>query len=315
VIPYLLLSIGAFTAQALLVVPIVPVLVSTGALAAQGELHPALAVVALTAGLVSGDTLWYALGRRRGGKILSRVCRAALEPGSCVRRAQNVFRRFGPRTLLIVKFIPGLSTVALPMAGAYGMLPRRFLAYDAAGVTLWCTTYVAAGFVSVRQITSAAPGEFVIGWRFAAAVALAAAGYLLWKYVRRRRHRQQVWVDRIDADLLQRRLAAREPLFVVDLRHAIEFQADPHTIPGALYIPAEEIAARHREIPRRTEVVLYCSCPDEETSVREAVKLRRRGVRRVRPLEGGFEAWRERGYAVERRGPEVAPEERILNAA
>jgi rhodanese-related sulfurtransferase len=114
---------------------------------------------------------------------------------------------------------------------------------------------------------------------------------------------------------LHRRLTAGEPLLILDLRHTIEFQADPHTIPGALYIPAEEIAARHREIPRRTEVVLYCSCPDQDTSVKEALKLRGRGVRRVRPLDGGFEAWRERGYPVEFRGPAIAPEDRIMNAA
>jgi membrane protein DedA with SNARE-associated domain/rhodanese-related sulfurtransferase len=315
VIPYLLLAGGAFTAQALLVIPIVPVLISTGALAAQGELHPALAVLALAAGLVTGDSVWYMLGRTRGGKILSRVCRAALEPGTCVRRAQHIFGRYGARALLVVKFVPGLSTVALPMAGAYGMLPRRFLTYDAAGVLLWCSVYVSVGFLSVRQLESAMPGELALGWRIPVGIVVAVAGYLGWKYVRRSRHSREVWVDRIDADLLQRRLAASEPIVVLDLRHTIEVQADPYTIPGALHIPAEEFAVRHREIPRRAEVVLFCSCPDQDTSVKEALRLRGRGVRRVRPLEGGFEAWRERGYPVEFRGPVVPPEERILNAA
>jgi membrane protein DedA with SNARE-associated domain/rhodanese-related sulfurtransferase len=313
--PYLLLAAGAFTAQSLLVIPIVPVLIATGVLAAQGELHVGLAVIALTAGLVSGDSVWYVLGRMRGGRILSRICRAALEPASCVRRAHNVFGRFGARALLVVKFVPGLSTVALPMAGAYGMLPRRFLTYDAAGVLLWCSAYVAAGFVSARQVAEASPGELSLGWRLPGAVALAVVGYLLWKYVRRSQRSRQVWIDRIDAEQLQRRLAAREPMVVLDLRHAIEVENDPYTIPGALYFPAEELSARHREIPRRAEVVLVCSCPDQDTSVREALKLRSRGIRRVRPLAGGFEAWRDRGYPVEARGPAVAPDERILNAA
>lgn len=61
--------------------------------------------------------------------------------------------------------------------------------------------------------------------------------------------------------------------------------------------------------------MVYCTCPDELTSVQEAVRLRARGVRRVRPLEGGFSSWRERGYPVEFRGPAVAPENRILDAA
>jgi len=313
--PYLLLTLSGFSAQALLVIPIVPVLVSTGALAARGEVDPALAVVALVAGVVPGDSLWYALGRQRGGRILSRVCRAGLEPNTCVRRAQNFFGRFGARALLIVKFVPGLSTVALPMAGAYGMLPRRFLLFDAAGVLLWCTAYVGAGYLSVRQIAQMAPGAPIVDWRTGAGLVAAVVGYLAWKYYRRQRRVRQLWIDRIGADELHRRLAAGDPICVVDLRHRLEFEADPHTIPGALYIPAEEFSERHREVPRRREVVLYCSCPDQETSIKEALKLRRRGVRRVRPLEGGFDSWRDRGFPIETRGPAIAPEDRILNAA
>ncbi|CAN5495629.1 DedA family protein/thiosulfate sulfurtransferase GlpE [soil metagenome] len=308
VIAYAVLALTAFAAQAALVVPLVPVLVSGGALAARGEIDPWLAILALAAGVIPGDSLWFWLGRKRGGRVLGRVCRLALEPDTCVRRTQNVLRRYGARTLLVAKFIPGLSTVALPMAGTYGMKLRRFLLFDSIGVLAWCSAYVALGYVSAQQIASLAPG-WSIDWRMVAAL------YLLWKHGRRRQQVRRVWIDRITPDALRQRQLAGERLCVVDLRHELDFEAEPYVIPGALYIPAEEIARRHSEIPRDVEVVLYCTCPDEATSARAASRLRRRGVRRVRPLETGFDGWRARGYPVEFRGPALEDDQRIVNAA
>ena len=81
-------------------------------------------------------------------------------------------------------------------------------------------------------------------------------------------------------------------------------------------IPVEELDARVcAKLPRTREIVLYCTCPDEATSAREALRLRRRGFRRVRPLDGGFTAWRARGFAADQRAPVVPPDERVLNAA
>jgi membrane protein DedA with SNARE-associated domain/rhodanese-related sulfurtransferase len=314
VIAYAVLALTAFSGQAALVIPIVPVLVSAGAIAARGEMHPLMAVAALTTGVVCGDSLWFWLGRKRGASMLGRVCRLALEPDTCVRRTQNVLRRYGARTLLVAKFIPGLSTVALPMAGTYGMKLRRFLVFDTIGVLAWCSAYVALGYVSAQQIANLAP-RWPIDWRMVAALAAAAALYLLWKYIRRRQQVRRVWIDRITPDALRQRQLAGERLCVVDLRHELDFEAEPYVIPGALYIPAEELARRHSEIPRDVEVVLYCTCPDEATSAKSATRLRRRGVRRVRPLETGFDGWRARGYPVEFRGPALDDDQRIVNAA
>ena len=68
------------------------------------------------------------------------------------------------------------------------------------------------------------------------------------------------------------------------------------------------------EIPRDRDIVLYCTCPNEITSAREALRLRARGMRRVRPLEGGFAAWRACDLPVDFIGPLVPPGHRILNA-
>jgi rhodanese-related sulfurtransferase len=106
---------------------------------------------------------------------------------------------------------------------------------------------------------------------------------------------------RITVDELHRKLEAGENLFILDLRHSAELEQEPLLIRGALHITADELKVRHEEIPRDCDVILYCSCPNEESSARAALLLRRSGIVRVHPLLGGFDAWRERNYPTEMR--------------
>jgi membrane protein DedA with SNARE-associated domain/rhodanese-related sulfurtransferase len=313
--PYLLLAGSAFALQALLVVPLVPLLLLTGGLAARGQLQIGWALVMLVTGIAAGDFLWYLIGRRGGSKVLNRICQLAMEPSTCLRRTQNLFGLYGARALLVAKFIPGLSTVALPLAGVFGMHTRRFVLYDAVGVLLWSSAYFAAGYVSAEElalIRRHMPGPSLA---VVASVAGAFCVYLLWKHVRRRHVVRQLRMPRISVDELRHKVERGEPVVIVDLRHRIDFEGDPFTIPNALYIPAEELTAREGEIPRDQEVVLYSTCPDEITSARWALQLRATGIVNVRPLEGGFTEWRTRNLPVDFVGPLVPSDERILNAA
>ena len=101
---------------------------------------------------------------------------------------------------------------------------------------------------------------------------------------------------RITPEELKRRLDAAEPTFVLDLRQAMEFVSEPRGIPGSLRMTPEELEVRFVEIPRHHEVVLYCSCPNEASSARSALRLKLRGIERVRPLERGLPAWLQQGY-------------------
>lgn len=313
--PYLLLITGAFAAQALMFVPIVPMLIATGVLVAHQQLRPLLALTSIILGVAAGDFLWYVIGRRRGQAVLGRLCRIALEPSTCLRRAERLFGRYGAAALVFAKFVPGLSTVALPLAGAFGMRPRRFVAYDAAGVLLWTCAYMTVGYLSssaIRTVGSRTPWSGR-AWIVVAAIALAT--YVGVKFVRCRLLLRQLRVARIPVEELHRRMEAGERLCVIDLRHPLDYESDPYVIPGAWYIPAEELAQRQSEIPRDREVVLYCTCPDEITSAQEAMRLRRFSIRNVRPLQGGLTAWRAAGYPLDLRGTIVPVEERILNVA
>jgi rhodanese-related sulfurtransferase len=86
---------------------------------------------------------------------------------------------------------------------------------------------------------------------------------------------------------------------ILDLRTAIAYEVTRQTLPGAIRLDPEELDARHNDIPRDCDVVLYCTCPNEITSARVALALRKRGIERVFPLEGGIEAWVSCGYPVE----------------
>lgn len=94
-------------------------------------------------------------------------------------------------------------------------------------------------------------------------------------------------------------LESGEEVLIVDLRDALDFAANPHLIPTARRLPPDELEARHEELPRDRDLVLYCTCPNEATSARAALRLHRRGITRVRPLFGGLQKWRDLDFSLD----------------
>ncbi|HEY2340901.1 MAG TPA: rhodanese-like domain-containing protein, partial [Steroidobacteraceae bacterium] len=86
---------------------------------------------------------------------------------------------------------------------------------------------------------------------------------------------------------------------IIDLRHPLDVLTDPEVVPGALRIGPDELKLHRDEIPQDREIVLYCTCPSEETSAKVAMELRRLGIARVRPLRGGLQGWKDAGYPLE----------------
>jgi membrane protein DedA with SNARE-associated domain/rhodanese-related sulfurtransferase len=252
---------------------------------------------AVTASLI-GDTAWYWMGRTGGPRVLGWLCRISLEPDSCVRRTRGVFGTYGARALVFAKFVPGLSTVAPPLAGVVRIPLRDFLIFSALGALLWAGAFVTVGWVFSAQLEIVAGFLEELGARALALGALAIVGWVAWKYVSRQRFLRKMRIARISPQELKRRLDAGESMVVVDVRDRLDFEAEPAIIPGALHLTTEELELRHHEIPRERDIVLYCTCPSEASSARVALLLKRRGIERVRPLAGGFRAWRDLGYPM-----------------
>jgi len=257
--PYAILFGIVLAEQLGVPLPSVPVLLAAGALAGLGKIGagPALGLASLATALA--DLCWFEAGRRRGNKVLKFVCRVSLEPDSCVRRTEDVFSRYGPRSLLFVKFVPGLGLMAVTLAGAFGLKRRHFLLYDVPGAAVWAGAYLAVGYVFSAQLERAIQAVTQLGLTVAGLVLGLIALWLLWKYLQRRRFIRDLQMDRITPEDLRRKLDAGEPIAIVDLRHRLDFEADPRTLPGALRFDTDDLEQRHAEIPRDRDVVLYCT--------------------------------------------------------
>jgi membrane protein DedA with SNARE-associated domain len=239
--------------------PSLPVLLAAGALAGMEKLSLGHSLALALLATVTADLIWFEAGRRRGNRVLTFVCKVSLEPDSCVRRTEDFFTRFGPRSLLFVKFVPGLGLMAVTLAGAFGLKRLRFLLFDVSGALVWAGTYLTLGYVFSGQIERATLAVTHLGITVAGIAASIAAGWVLWKYFQRRRFIRAIHMERISPEDLRRKIEAGEPVAIVDLRHRLDFDEDPRILPGALRFDAGELEARHQEIPRDRDVVLYCT--------------------------------------------------------
>jgi membrane protein DedA with SNARE-associated domain len=239
--------------------PAVPALLATGALAATGRVNPWLVIGAIVVVTLPVDLVWYELGRRRGARVLSGLCRLTLEPDVCVRRTQNLFIRHGVRTLLVAKFLPGLTTVLPPLAGVVGVPRLQFALYDIAGSVLWAGFWMGLGFAFSEAIEQVLIRVSSLGRAALLVVGAALIAYVLLKYLRRWIFLRRLRIARITPEELQRKLEAAEDTTIIDLRTALDVAAVPYAIPGSRWIPAENLDDRLSDIPRDRELVLYCS--------------------------------------------------------
>lgn len=280
-------------------IPSIAILLAAGALAGQGQLSAAGVLLAAWAGTILGDVVLYQAGRWRGEWVMRGLCSLSLAPNTCVRKTQLSFQRLGWKALVIAKFVPGLALFAAPVAGALRMAVTPFLLFDAIGSLLYNVVIIGLGYVLHNQL------DMVVGWFQALGsaaipvVAGAIAAYCVWRIVQKRRLMRLLRTRRLTPEQLRARLRTDDPLRIIDLRTAIEFEATRRIVPGALRMDPEELDERHTEIPRDCDVVLYCSCPNEVTSARVALALKQRGIERVFPLEGGLAAWVSCGYPVD----------------
>jgi membrane protein DedA with SNARE-associated domain/rhodanese-related sulfurtransferase len=295
----LVLFVVVLAEQVGLPIPAVPVLLAAGGLAGAGNMSlPAAIGLALVACLL-GDLLWYYLGRYRGARVLGLLCRISLEPDYCVRRTENFFIRYGTKSLLIAKFIPGLSTVTPALAGLFKISVGQFLLYNGLGALLWTMAFILPGYLFSNQLEYLAEQAARFGSSLIVLVVAALALYIMYKYANRVRLLRELRIARITPEELKQMLDDGCEVAIIDLRQALDVEADPYTIPGAMRMAVEELEQRRHEIPRDRDVVLFCACPNEVTSAKMALLLKRNGITRVRPLVGGVEAWRTRNYPVE----------------
>ena len=301
---YMIVFAGVLAEQVGLPFPSGSLLLAAGALLGTHRLNPvAILGTAITASLIS-DSVWYCLGRRRGGTILGHACRVSLDPDTCVSQMHDFYSRYGAKALLFCKFIPGLGTLGPPMAGMVGLAPWKFLSLDAGGAFAWAGNYVLLGWLFRTQLETLTAGMARFSALFGALIGLALAAYVTAKVIQRKRIYRTLMVAEITPGELKRRMDARENLVILDLRTLDERREG--RIPGSLQFEQDKLSSILPEMAQ-AEVILYSSSPNEAENARAALQLKRRGVRRVRPLEGGFEGWHSLGLPVERSAAQAGP--------
>lgn len=296
-----LVFVNVLLERAGLPLPATPTLLICGAFAATGRLSAWAILVLALAACVIGDTLWYLAGRYYGPRVMKFLCRVSLSPDSCVRTAESRFERWGRLTLVVAKFVPGLSTVARPLAGAMRMPLGSFELLNGFGSLLWAGTALGTGMLFQTQIGLLLLRLRELGTIAGGLMLAIALLYVAYKWWERQRFNAALIVPRISVDELHGLIRNNKLPLVVDVRSVLGREYDRRCIPGALEMSIDEISMRLGELPRDREIVFYCACPNEASAAFAARKLLDRGYGRVRPLGGGIEAWAAAGYDIEHR--------------
>jgi membrane protein DedA with SNARE-associated domain/rhodanese-related sulfurtransferase len=309
-----LVFLTVFLNQLGLPIPAAPVLVLAGAAtatAAQGVSGAAFFAYGCLACILA-ESGWFAAGRIHGTRVMRLICRLSLTPDSCVSETQIRFERWGWKALLVSKFVPGLSMVAPPLAGALRMPWSRFLTLTTLSSALWVGAFLAAGAILAPQIAFWWPRVAVYGRNILIGFGMLLGIYIACKWWDRGRMYRGLRMPRIDADELYALMDAPQAPIVVDVRSESARRIDPRWIPGALHVPPDQMGTYVTHLSHDRDIVLYCACPNDASAGTVAKRLMGHGFARVRPLRGGLDAWVAAGYPVDKAG--VSPTPNLVQA-
>ena len=283
-------------------IPATPLLLLAGAQAATDPTHGVHALALAILASTLGSLPWFWAGRRYGYRVLKFMCRISLSPDSCVRQTEAFFERYGVGALVIAKFVPGLARVGPPLAGTFGFGLASFLLYYGAGNALWAGFGLVLGLAFHTEIEWLMDRLAAFGSPALLVVAGLLALYVAYRSLVRRQFLKSLRASRIGVAELKAMIGRGEAPIVLDVRSRTQRKLDGRIIPGALPADLEDLGAALAQIPAGRNVVVYCACPNDATAVKVATLLKRRGIRHVRPLAGGFDAWIAAGLVTQRPG-------------
>jgi membrane protein DedA with SNARE-associated domain/rhodanese-related sulfurtransferase len=285
--------------QAGVPLPAYPTLIVAGALIAHVNYTVSELLLAAVAASLIADLAWYLAGSRLGRPVLRTLCRISLSPDSCVRQTESIYLRWGAPSLLVAKFIPGFAAVATALAGSIGTRLWVFLLFDGLGALLWAGIAVGLGVGFQDAVNDVIEVLEQLGkWGLVAIIAAFALIVAL-KWWQRQRFYRQLRMARISIGELRDLLDQGELPVILDVRSPLAQRQDGR-IPGAIRINAQTFGETPPELSADGEVIVYCACPNEASAALVAKRLIQQGYSRVRPLQGGIDAWIAAGYAIER---------------
>jgi membrane protein DedA with SNARE-associated domain/rhodanese-related sulfurtransferase len=271
-------------------VPAAALLLAAGALAGQGEMRPEHALLAAFLASMLADHLWFLAGRRYGRRLLAVVCRISLSPDTCVRKTDDLVTRHGAPLLLVAKFIPGVSAVAVPTIAAANVPYRRFLLFDALGCLVWSGTYIGAGMIFSRQLDRILDALATIGGWSLTIVAGLFVLYILLKLEYHRKLRRLYEVTRITPLQAAGLLESDPGAIILDARSELARRADTRSLPRSIAVGLDDLFGALPPDARDRTIITFCTCPNEASAAALADRLIKAGYLRVRVLSGGTDA-------------------------
>jgi membrane protein DedA with SNARE-associated domain len=256
------LTFGLLFAEAIgLPFPAAIALVAAGAAVASHALQaPSVLVVALVA-LLLGDSLQFVLGRYMGWALLGFLCRVSVNPETCILRSAESFYKRGKTTLVIAKFIPGVNTMAAPLAGSMKMRFTQFLQLDFLGSAIYALSYLALGYIARDFLAVILRGFHAAGRTMEAVIVAALISYAIYRVVQYRRHSVYRIVPRVQVQELAQRLASEEKsnLLIIDVRSHGYYDSGTERIKGSIRIEPNNLEEEIKNLSREKDIYLYCT--------------------------------------------------------
>ncbi len=301
---YVAVCLVMFVTSAGLPVPSSIILLLAGSQAHHTLALPWLLLLAW-ASAISGDSLLYLGGRYTGWWLLAGMCRLSMNPEGCIFSSSAYFYRRGAKTLLFSKWIPGLSSMAAPLAGSLNMRFFRFLRLDVLGVAMYVTAWLMVGYLFSTFLNKILGWVHSLGHAFLMLALLLLAGYAVSVIVFAIRARKYNRIQKISADELRQRVEASTPdslVVIADVRSHNYYDPGMQRIKNSIRVEPtrlkEELEALREFMAPECEIYLYCSCIRDTTSKRVAHMLEQQNCK-TKVIEGGLKAWVRAGGELE----------------
>ncbi len=258
---YVLVFLLVFAEAAGLPAPAALALVAAGAASAAHVLSAPVAFGTAVVAMMLGDFLLFILGRYTGWALLGFICSLSLNPETCILRAAESFYKRGRVTLLFAKFIPGVNTMAPPLAGSMKMKPTQFLQLDLLGASLYILAYGGLGYLFRDFVAKITQGLQSAGRTVAEVIFVALVVYLVFRIVQYRRHKLTGMVPRIEVQELARRIASAEhkDIILADVRSHGYYDAGAARIAGSIRLEPNQLADELKLLPKDKDIYLYCT--------------------------------------------------------
>ena len=236
-------------------------LVAAGAAVAVRALWGPYILFAAISALLLGDIIQFWLGRYMGWALLGFLCRVSINPETCILRSAESFYKRGKLTLIISKFIPGVNTMAAPLAGSMKMRFWQFLRLDFLGALVYSVTYLAVGYLSRDFLAAVLRGFHAAGLAMEAVVLAALAVYVIYRVIQFRKNTMYSIVPRVQVEELAKRLASQDSdrVLIVDVRSHGYYDSGAARIKNSIRIEPNNLEEEIKNLPKDKDIYLYCT--------------------------------------------------------